>query len=437
MKKHTFHYTLAALLLLTGILTPSAVAREVARENERANLASPPQLSAFINIYMETSVDNHGPAIAYNSLHDEYLVVWTNTRGGGATKDIYARRVHGDGTLEPAVFTIVHDTNFLNYEPDVAYSPAHDEYLVVYTYDNPLTDSDIWARRVSWNGGWMSPEFALGRPDKSGRQQHPAVTYNPDADQYLVVWENLWGGSYDIDSQRVNASDGSPQPYVNVVAGAGYRSFPDVAYCPASNFYLVTYTFQPSSISDPGDVYGKVAPWDFSYPTPEIHICDDASDQGTAAVAASTEEFLVVWEDATNVSTTEIYARRLAADGTPQGPGGGFWITGAPNRLDTAPAVAYGRGYGYLIAWQRYMGGSDANVYGRYAMPGWDSGVDDEFALDDDIKLQIEPAVACNTLGDCLMAEDDNDSIGGDFEIRGRLAWNYHVFLPLTLRNSP
>lgn len=432
MKKRLSHYTLAAVLLLTGILAPTAVAREAVEENDRANLTGPPQLGAFINIWLETNVDNLEPAVAYNSLRDEYLVVWTNTRGGGATKDIYARRVHGDGTLSPAVFTIAHNANFHNYEPDVAYSPVHDEYLVVYTYDSAGTGSDIWARRVNWNGSWMSSEFALGR--KSDDQHHPAVAYNPDADEYLVVYQNTWaGGGQDIDAERVQASDGTPLGWVNIVAGAGFRSFPDVAHCPASNFYLIAYTYRSSALGS-GDVYGKVASWHIGYLSPEIHICDDTNNQGTVAVAASADEYLAVWEDAPNTSTTEIYARRLAADGTPLGPGGGFWITGNPGRHDYAPSVAYGGGYGYLIAWERFIGGLDYNVYGRYAMPGWDYGAGPEFALDNDVRAQMAPAVACATNGDCLMTEEDNNSAGGDFEIRGRLVWPYHVYLPLILR---
>lgn len=131
----------------------------------------------------------------------------------------------------------------------------------------------------------------------------------------------------------------------------------------------------------------------------------------------------------------DVYARRLAADGTPLGLGGGFRITGSLGRHDDAPSVAYGGGYGYLIAWRRFMGGPDYNVYGRYAMPGRDSGVGGEFALDDDVAAQTQPAVACATNGDCLMAEEDNNGVGGDFEIRGRLVMPYHVYLPLVVRN--
>ena len=431
-KTRTILFLVAGLILLAGVVTSIAiaVAREGVWKTDGANQVATPRLSPFINIWLD-DVDNFEPAIAYNSHHDEYLVVWSNTRGGGATKDIYARRVRGDGTLI-SNFTIAHDANFHNYEPDVAYCPAHDEYLIVYTYDSAITDSDIWARRVNWNGSWMSSEFEIGR--KPDNQHHPAVAYNGDADEYLVVYQNTWGGGgQDVDAERVRASDGTALGWVNIAAGAGLRSFPDVAYCAASNYYLIAYTFRPSAPAL-GDIYGKVASWNFGYLSSEQHICDDANDQGTVAVAASAEEYLAVWEDASSPTTTELYARRLGADGTPQGPGGGFWVTGNPGRHDGAPSVAYGAGYGYLVAWYRFMGGLDYNVYGRYAMPGRDIAVGSEFALDDDVAAQKHPAVACATNGDCLMAEEDNNAPGGDFEIRGRFVMPYHVFLPLVLR---
>jgi len=422
------------LVLALLLVAPMAAANEGVWKAEAASVSDGPMLSAFINVWLETNVGNYEPAIAYNSRHDEYLVVWSNTRGVGTMKDIYARRVRGDGTLLSR-FTIASKAGFHYYEPDVAYSPDYDEYLVAFTYDSVTTGSDIWARRVSWNGSWMSTAFALGRPNKDGDQHSPAVVYNSRHDEYLVVYQNTWGGGgRDVDAQRVRAGDGSSPGWVNVAAGPGLRSFPDVTYNHTSDLYLIAYNFRPSSPFDPGDIFGKVASWNFGDLSPEIHICDDASNQGSVAVAASGEEFLAVWEDSPSTSTTEIYARRLAADGTPLGSPGGFWIAGIPGRHDYAPAVASGAGHRYLIAWERFMGGLDYNIYGRYATAGHDSAVGSEFALDNDVRAQMAPAVACATLINCMMAEEDNNSAGGDFEIRARIASLYGVYLPVVVR---
>jgi hypothetical protein len=370
---------------------------------------------------------NREPAVAYNNRHDEYLVLWWTTQSGGATEDIHARRVRADGTLL-SYFTIATNAGFSNYEPDVAYSPEHDEYLVVYTYDSVITDSDIWARRVSWNGDWMSPEFAIGR--KNDKQRRPTVAYNSYADEYLVVYENQWpGGGKDIDAERVRASDGTPLGWVNVAAGAGERHHPDVAYNPGSNLYLIAYVIYPPAPSSP-DIYGKVASWNLGDFSPEIHICDDAHQQYDVAVAATSEEYLVVWEDYRNDHT--IYARRLSGDGTPLGVGCGFRVSGSSD--NESPAIAYGAGHGYLVVWERDMthGLSDYALYGRYAMPGQESAAGSEFAIDDTWILGNRfPAVACGANGDCLMVE------AGGNDIRGRLVMPHRVYLPIVLRRFP
>jgi hypothetical protein len=116
-------------------------------------------------------------------------------------------------------------------------------------------------------------------------------------------------------------------------------------------------------------------------------------------------------------------------------PGGGFWITGSPGRHDQNPSVAGGAAFGYLIVWQRLEVGKAHDVFGRYAARGQDFCVSSVFALDSDVKSQLAPVVACGGRGTCLIAEEDNNSAGGDFEIRGRFAWVYAVYLPQALLN--
>jgi hypothetical protein len=424
----------AFLVIWLMAVTPLASAHEAPSRPDQTAPESGPRLGAFINIWLEAHVQNLEPAVAYNSRHDEYLVVWSNMRGGGAWRDIYARRVRADGTLL-SYFTVAHNAGFHNYQPDVAYSPTHDEYLIVFTYDSVVTDSDIWARRVLWDGSWMSSEFAVGR--KTDRQTNPAVTYNTRNDEYLVVYQNTWaGGGQDIDAERVRAEDGTPLGWVNIAAGPGSRIEPDVDHNPVSNRYLIAYTFQ--SGASPADIYSKASSWNMGQISAEHHICDDTNHQGRVAVAVSGEEFLAVWEDSPSASTTEIYARRLDPFGTPLGPPGGFWITGNPGRHDQMPSVAGGAGFGHLVVWRRLVPGKDHDVLGRYVAPFQDVAAGSEFFIDNDIRTQTAPTVACVSYGACLVAEEDNNSAGGDFEIRGRLVWLMRsTYLPQVLRIRP
>jgi hypothetical protein len=425
---------LLVLILLVGFSILSGVAFSViAHPVEADSVVSGTsiKLSPFINIWLD-DVDNYLPAVAYNSRHNEYMVIWYNDRG--PTRDIYARRIRADGTLLSS-FTVTHNLNFWNYDPDIAYSPIHDEYLVVWTYKSSLTGTDIWARRVSWDGSWLGSEFAIGRPDKSGDQASPAVAYNDQADEYLVVYENRWGGTRDIDAQRVRASDGAVLSWRNIATGSGsLRHHSDVAYSPASNSYLITYWYQPSSSVDPGDVLGKLASSNLVHLSGEINICVDTNNQKFPTVAASTGEFLVAWEDSPHFTATGIYARRIASDGTLLGPSGGFWITGITDQHNGSPVVASGSASGYLITWYRRMGASNWDVFARLVRPGHDSGFNSEFAVDNDVGVQWDPVAACSTIGDCLVVEEDNNSAGNDFEIRGRLVMFEKVFLPLSVK---
>ena len=53
--------------------------------------------------------NQYSPDIAYNSVHNEYLVVWENEWAGGY-HDVYARRVSADGRIL-SWFAVASNTN--------------------------------------------------------------------------------------------------------------------------------------------------------------------------------------------------------------------------------------------------------------------------------------------------------------------------------------
>jgi len=289
IKKVLFVALVASVVMLSVGITPtrarptelalpaSGLARPVSEKASPATLLSP-ILGSFIHIWVDT-VNNYKPAVAYNSNHDEYLVVWYNDQGGG-TWDIYARRVDGDGSLL-SNFTVATNAGKKNWQPDVVYNPDQDEYLIVYTYESSSTDYDVWARLVKWNGADLGDpryvEFSIN--NESGIQQNPAVAYNSQSNEYLVVYDNWWSSSlHDVDARRVD-KDGTPlggASGVNIATGAGeLRHWPDVAYNEARNEYLIVYGYGPSNN---GDIRGKVASANLGTLSSEITVCDDSYD---------------------------------------------------------------------------------------------------------------------------------------------------------------
>ena len=427
MKKARWFTT---LILALGLLMPllavpaGGLAQPVRAGRSPATMQSPP-LGPFINIQDDT-VDNFNPAMAYNSEHDEYLVVWEQHIHGGEVA-IYGQRVGGDGSLKGGTITVIRDTNKWNWLPDVAYSPTQDKYLVVYAYEHSSTDYDIYARPVSWNGV-PGTEFAI---DSDGdKDWYPAVAYNSTNDEFLVVYEKYISGTRrDIEAQRVRASDWSLLSWRNIAGGTNQvRRLPDVAYNATSNEYLIAYTYQHATN---GDIWGKVASHNMGTLSSEIYIVPNTNDQDGVALAAGPNEYLAVWADGPSATHRTIYGRRVTGTGTlhPYIP-----IADHSGQACVEPDVAYGPVYGYLVAWRYIPSTGVWDVYGRYVKPGQNSAWGSEFAIDDGADSQKSPALACDLFGDCLVVEEDNWP-GADYEIRGRLVMAYHVYLPLTLRN--
>ena len=102
---------------------------------------SDPVLGSPFNI-SSGSIHEDTPAVAYNPVDREYLVVWSNVR---ATNDIYAQRISVQGKF--LAWFYVADGEF----PVVAYNQKNNTYLVVY-YKSVAGGFDIYARRVHFLG---------------------------------------------------------------------------------------------------------------------------------------------------------------------------------------------------------------------------------------------------------------------------------------------
>jgi hypothetical protein len=374
------------------------------------------------------AVDNMASVIAYNNVRDEFLVVWEDHYVSEVA--IYAQRVDGNGyDLLGGAIQVAHYATYPSVQPAVAYSPAQDKYLVVYSYDSkptitPFTDYEINGQPVNGDGTITETGFSID--GNSNHQRRPAVAYNSANNEFLVVWdeEQGSGGWLDLWGQRINANDWSfePGPVCLETGDSLHRSQPDVAYNVTRNQYLVAYTRD-------SDIFAKVLDAGLSDPLSinEVALIFNTNLQGDVALAAGPDEYLAVWQDGPSTSWRTIYARRVTGAGTAPGPA--FLIVEHNNEICAGPDVAFGRGYGYLATWY-YDTATTTDTYGRFIMPGSNVPAGDEFPIDPDPGAQVDPAVACNPFGDCLYAESDNSG-SADFEINGRMIMPYHTFLSL------
>ena len=127
-----------------------------------------------------------------------YLVVWRD--GRSTTRDIYAARVSSDGAVVDKVGIPVAVAADVQDYPAVA-SDGANQFLVVWDDKRSGKDLDIYGARVSAKGTVLDPGgFPIGKA--AGNQDHPAVSYT--GQQYLVTWSDISGSSAAIRGARVS-----------------------------------------------------------------------------------------------------------------------------------------------------------------------------------------------------------------------------------------
>jgi len=151
-----------------------------------------------------TAGDQQVPDVTYNSTIGEYLVVWQDNRHGDW--DIYGRRIADDCTPD-GEFAISRIPDRQWY-PAVAHDSVHNQYLTVW-WDNrnsPTTGDDIYGQILSHDGSPLSGNFPISTA--AGFQSRADVTLNSADNEYLAVWadnRNSASTGFDIYAQRVSS----------------------------------------------------------------------------------------------------------------------------------------------------------------------------------------------------------------------------------------
>lgn len=134
--------------------------------------------------------------------------------------------------------------------PSVAYNPDRQEYLVVWYNDRDGND-DIRAQRLDKDGVKIGGPFYIAAGPGDDRR-YPDVAYNSKHKQYLVVWENQKSGGYkSIRARRLSGTGALLDSSDIVLSGETNLqtpSKPAVAYASTSDRYTVVFaeTFHPA-----------------------------------------------------------------------------------------------------------------------------------------------------------------------------------------------
>ena len=313
------------------------------------------------------------PNVVFNSSNNEFLVVWYSDDPNFGLEDneyeIFGQRVDSNGTKIGNNFRISDagpdgNKDFDAQLPDVAYNSSTNQYLVVWYGDDdvgPLVDNDneIFGQLLDTSGAEVGiNDFRISTTgptaDTTFQVNDAKVVYNPDDNQFLVVWEGDIPGpeenptDREIIAQRLSGSGALLGSQIRVSdMGEDINSFasalnPAVAYSASDRHYLVTWNgddITGGMVDDEAEVYGQLISPDGSEKGPndfrisQMGVDGSTSSDGSVDSSAgrsevvyagdgSSGEFWVTWPGSENLQPfalgeREIFAQRIASsDGT-------------------------------------------------------------------------------------------------------------------------
>jgi hypothetical protein len=354
------------------------------------------------------------PSLAHNRVRNEYLVVWSDYRSEG-DYEIHGRRVSAQGQLLGQELELA-VADQLHAGPDVAHNPDDDQYLLVWNaVMSPSSGYDTFARLLGGDGVPLGGPFLLSRDTATINEGLPRVAYNPSAREYLVVWHAFTDGQWRVWAQRVSSTGQHVGRNFQVSASSDMVHVPRLAYSGQYNEYLVEWQ---DLRTGNWQIYGQRLDGTAAPIGGNFAITSLEGDAGHHDVAYSAlhYEYVVVWNH-TQDNATDIYAQRVSGLGNMQG---GPSIVASSELNEFAPGIAADDvNDGYLVAWHAMHEQTDNDIYGqRLTAVGAPSG--SSFAVSAASEAQDTLELAANSLsGEFLIVWQDFRK--GSYDIYGQL----------------
>jgi hypothetical protein len=265
----------------------------------------------------------------------------------------------------------------------IAWNSVANQYLVVWDamgQPDEVIRVEVYGQLLDNTGGAVGKNFRISNTTDQGAQFNagsPQVAYNATNNQYLVVWSGpskvksqneIWGQGLSAKGEQLGKGDGDiliSQVTTNIGADRD-ASGPQVIYNGSSNEYLVV--FQANAVAgvdnvQANEVFGQrinaatlseIGPNDFRISnTPGSF--KDRADNPRAAFNDQDKEYLVVWRGIRRDVPSEVFGQRVSLTGTEIDAD--FQVSNVAaagkDRAVNLSAVAYNAAAGeYLAVWE-------------------------------------------------------------------------------------
>jgi len=280
----------------TGVNSAAEVEIYAQRVNSttETNIGAPSRVSQM-GPDGDTAYDARNPDVTYNSLNNEYLVVWYgDTNNGGVVEgefEIWGKRINAStGQAIGSQFRIsqmgpIGNRSYDAIDPVVAYNSTNNNYLVVWRGEDgnlpsAIGEFEIFAQQISSSGQELgSDDFKVSDMGADNSALYdaysPSIDYNAINNEFLVVWygdDNNAGhvsGEFEIYGQRIDANNGIELGVndflISETGVPGFitraAQFPSITWNNNLNEYLVAWSADPATGNNVGnefEIFGQV-----------------------------------------------------------------------------------------------------------------------------------------------------------------------------------
>ncbi len=372
--------------------------------------------------------DNRWPDIAYSSNSDSFLVVADNAHSDGSV-GIKGLTMSGDGTGQVPV--TVSDANVTQETPSVAWNPADDSFMVVWTdYRNTgTTGNDIYGQVIDGGGTPLytatNTNFVVS--DSTGNQNRPSLAYDPTHQRFLAVFDDDGSADFDVCGQLVAPDTAPLTTTVDVnwpLARDESETRPDVVADGEGNFLVVWQEDQVMPAGDnPATRSLLFSPEGKVLPEPESRMDSDKAHN------PETGRFLNVYvAHEPGTYSMAVMGQLTDADGTPWG--NEILISEYQQDFKVASprvAFAWGDPSVYMVVWEDHRNAVDADpmagpdIYGQLVgengellLPAAAGKGRGNFCVSCADYDQIAPAIAVSSSGLAFVVWEDTRMSEGD-----------------------
>jgi len=259
-----------------------------------------------------TTQSQNEPVVAMDSVGN-FVVCWTDKRGGSSSFLIFAQRYDASGAAIGANFQVAPPHGVFQVTPAMDMNAAGD-FVIVWMESMTAAVTDIFAATFNSDGSMRSAVFEVStHPDQATWAESPSVAIKNDR-EFMICWhyaisgghKNVYGRAYRFDATAFG------DPFVvNQTGGTDENYHPAVMPVSRLDYYHVVWN---STAEGTSDIYGRFFNFNGTAKTNGIRLNDAPGSQRNAAPAGDERGIaLYVWEDDRR-GNTDIYGCRVGTN---------------------------------------------------------------------------------------------------------------------------